>query len=185
MKPMITSITSEGAPAAKLAAVTRREFINCAAMGGVAMSVMGSSSWAEERAATGMIYRTLGSTCQKVSAIGLGGFHIGNPELESESLKIIRSAIDGGIPGVEIGANDEGSPFQPVRGPGGPRDRGSPRSASGSRPGPDFGARGRRQPERLEEAQGPDGWGAPADHGPRGGGRRRRARRGRCGRGRR
>src|ERR1035437_56447 len=76
---------------------TRREFINCAAMGGVAMSVMGSSSWAEERAATGMIYRTLGSTGQKVSAIGLGGFHIGNQIQESESLKIIRSAIDGGI----------------------------------------------------------------------------------------
>ena len=35
-----------------------------------------------------MIYRTLGSTGQKVSAIGLGGFHIGNPVLESESLKI-------------------------------------------------------------------------------------------------
>ena len=88
-------------------------------------------------------------------------------------------------PWVEIGANVEGSPFQPVRGPGGPGDRGSPRSASGSRSGPDCGARGRRQPERLEEAQGPDGRGAPADHGPRGGGRRRRGRRGRCGRGRR
>ena len=59
--------------------------------------VMGSSSWAEEKAAKGMIYRTLGSTGQKVSAIGLGGFHIGNPVLESESLKIIRSAIDRGI----------------------------------------------------------------------------------------
>src|ERR1035438_491420 len=98
MKPMITSITSEGAPAAKLSAVTRREFINCAVVGGLAVSVMGSAScWAEEKAATGMIYRTLGSTGQKVSAIGLGGFHIGNPVQESESLKIIRSAIDGGI----------------------------------------------------------------------------------------
>ena len=48
-------------------------------------------------AAKGMIYRTLGSTGEKVSAIGLGGYHIGNPVLESESLKIIRSAIDGGI----------------------------------------------------------------------------------------
>jgi predicted aldo/keto reductase-like oxidoreductase len=94
---MITSKASKGTPAAKLAAVTRREFINCAAVGGLAVSVMGSASWAEEKAATGMIYRTLGSTGQKVSAIGLGGFHIGNPVLESESLKIIRSAIDGGI----------------------------------------------------------------------------------------
>src|ERR1039458_4540805 len=95
MKPMITSITCEGAPVAKLAVVTRREFLNCSAAGGLAVSVMGYSSWAEEKAATGMIYRTLGSTGQKVSAIGLGGFHIGNPVQESESLKIIRSAIDG------------------------------------------------------------------------------------------
>jgi aryl-alcohol dehydrogenase-like predicted oxidoreductase len=94
---MIISKTSEGTPAAKLAAVTRRDFIKRAAVGGVAVSVMGSSSWAEEKAAKGMIYRTLGSTGQKVSAIGLGGFHIGNPVLESESLKIIRSAIDRGI----------------------------------------------------------------------------------------
>src|SRR6185369_17617686 len=66
-------------------------------------------------------------------------------------------------PGTQTGANDEGSPLPPVRGAGGPGDRGSPRSASGSRPGPDYGTRGRRQPERLEEAPGPDGWGAPAD----------------------
>src|ERR1035437_6089444 len=83
--------------AVKLVAATRREFINSAAMSGLAVSVMGASSWAEETAAKGMIYRTLGSTGQKVSAIGLGGFHIGNPLLESESLKIIRSAIDRGI----------------------------------------------------------------------------------------
>ena len=82
---------------AKLAVVTRREFLNCAAAGGLAVSVMGYSSWAEEKAANGMIYRTLGSTGQKVSAIGLGGFHIGNPVMESESLEIIRSAIDRGI----------------------------------------------------------------------------------------
>src|SRR5688572_9725019 len=45
-----------------------------------------------------MIYRTLGRTGETVSAIGLGGFHIGVPELsDAESLRIIRSAIDGGI----------------------------------------------------------------------------------------
>ena len=83
--------------AAKLAVVTRREFLNCAAVGGLAVSVIGYSSWAEEKAANGMIYRTLGSTGLKVSAIGLGGSHIGNPVKESESLEIIRSAIDRGI----------------------------------------------------------------------------------------
>jgi aryl-alcohol dehydrogenase-like predicted oxidoreductase len=42
--------------------------------------------------------RPLGRTGERVSAIGLGGFHLGKPELpEPESLRIIRAAIDGGI----------------------------------------------------------------------------------------
>ncbi len=45
-----------------------------------------------------MLYRTLGHTNEKVSALGVGGFHIGKPNLEEqESIKIVRSAIDGGI----------------------------------------------------------------------------------------
>src|SRR5687767_720181 len=45
-----------------------------------------------------MIYRTLGRTGEKVSAIGLGGFHIGVPELsEREAIRLIRTAIDEGI----------------------------------------------------------------------------------------
>lgn len=44
-----------------------------------------------------MMYRTLGSTGEKVSMIGLGGFHIGKIKEEQESIKLIRSAIDRGI----------------------------------------------------------------------------------------
>lgn len=44
-----------------------------------------------------MLYRTLGRTQEQVSAIGLGGFHIGSQSEEQESIKIIRSAIDRGI----------------------------------------------------------------------------------------
>ncbi len=45
-----------------------------------------------------MIYRTLGQTGERVSAIGMGGFHIGQPKLsESESIRLVRAAIDGGI----------------------------------------------------------------------------------------
>ncbi|HMC31720.1 MAG TPA: aldo/keto reductase, partial [Candidatus Angelobacter sp.] len=45
-----------------------------------------------------MIYRTLGRTGERVSAIGMGGFHIGQPKLtEEESIRLIRSAIDNGI----------------------------------------------------------------------------------------
>jgi aryl-alcohol dehydrogenase-like predicted oxidoreductase len=47
----------------------------------------------------GMVpYRTLGRTGERVSAIGLGGYHLGKPYLEeSESIRIIRAAIDNGI----------------------------------------------------------------------------------------
>jgi len=45
-----------------------------------------------------MIYRTLGRTGERVSAIGMGGFHLGHPKLsDDESVKLIRAAIDGGI----------------------------------------------------------------------------------------
>jgi aryl-alcohol dehydrogenase-like predicted oxidoreductase len=41
--------------------------------------------------------RMLGRTGEKVSAIGLGGHHIGRPHDPSEGIRIIRSAIDRGI----------------------------------------------------------------------------------------
>jgi aryl-alcohol dehydrogenase-like predicted oxidoreductase len=44
-----------------------------------------------------MIYRTLGRTGERVSAIGLGGHHIGRPRDPNEGIRIIRSAIDRGI----------------------------------------------------------------------------------------
>jgi aryl-alcohol dehydrogenase-like predicted oxidoreductase len=46
----------------------------------------------------GMIYRTLGRTGERISAIGLGGYHIGKPSLqEQESIQLVRRAIDHGI----------------------------------------------------------------------------------------
>jgi predicted aldo/keto reductase-like oxidoreductase len=44
-----------------------------------------------------MIYRTMGRTGEKISAIGLGGYHIGVPRDEQEGIRLIRSAIDRGI----------------------------------------------------------------------------------------
>jgi aryl-alcohol dehydrogenase-like predicted oxidoreductase len=45
-----------------------------------------------------MLYRTLGRTGEKVSAIGLGGFHIAQSGLtEQESIRLVRSGIDRGI----------------------------------------------------------------------------------------
>ena len=42
-------------------------------------------------------YRTLGRTGEKVSAIGLGGYHIGTQRDEQESIRIIRTALDNGV----------------------------------------------------------------------------------------
>jgi predicted aldo/keto reductase-like oxidoreductase len=45
-----------------------------------------------------MLYRTLGGTGETVSAIGLGGSHIGKPKLsDAESIKLMHEAIDRGI----------------------------------------------------------------------------------------
>ena len=44
-----------------------------------------------------MRYRQLGRTGEEISAIGLGGYHIGTQKTEAESIRIIRSAIDAGI----------------------------------------------------------------------------------------
>jgi len=46
-----------------------------------------------------MPYRELGRTGERVSAIGLGGFHIGDPKKlsEAETIRIIRDAVDRGI----------------------------------------------------------------------------------------
>ena len=47
--------------------------------------------------AAGMIYRQLGKTGERVSALGLGGFHIGVPKDPAEGVRIIRTAIDRGV----------------------------------------------------------------------------------------
>jgi predicted aldo/keto reductase-like oxidoreductase len=44
-----------------------------------------------------MIYRELGKTGERVSAIGLGGFHVGKQPNADESIHLIRQAIDHGI----------------------------------------------------------------------------------------
>jgi uncharacterized protein len=45
-----------------------------------------------------MLYRTLGRTREQVSAIGMGGFHIGQHGLtEDESIRLVRAAVDRGI----------------------------------------------------------------------------------------
>jgi len=48
--------------------------------------------------AEGMLYRPLGRTGERISAVGLGGYHIGNSSLtEQGSIQLMRQAIDRGI----------------------------------------------------------------------------------------
>ena len=62
------------------------------------MTVPALSSARPTESDTRMPYRTLGRTGQRVSAIGLGGWHIGRPELsEDEGVRIVRAAVDAGI----------------------------------------------------------------------------------------
>jgi predicted aldo/keto reductase-like oxidoreductase len=67
-----------------------------------AIALTGSARRAEAGQASGatstdMIYRELGRTGEKVSAIGLGGHHIGRPRDAAEGIRIIRTAVDRGI----------------------------------------------------------------------------------------
>ena len=44
-----------------------------------------------------MIYRELGDTGERVSAIGIGGYHLGKQQDPDESIRLLRAAIDRGI----------------------------------------------------------------------------------------
>src|SRR3989449_5812092 len=58
----------------------------------------GPSSAHSDRTDVKVPMRTLGRTGERVSAIGLGGVHLGKPDLrEAESIRIIRNAIDAGV----------------------------------------------------------------------------------------
>jgi predicted aldo/keto reductase-like oxidoreductase len=50
-----------------------------------------------QKMSNGMLYRTLGKTGERVSAIGLGGYHLGHPPDPAVAIQIVRSAIDRGI----------------------------------------------------------------------------------------
>ncbi len=77
----------------------RRQFVKSAA---AVASIVSLSSLlpAEEAtpASNGMIYRKLGRTGERVSVVGLGGYHLGQKALdEAESIRLMREAIDRGI----------------------------------------------------------------------------------------
>jgi len=81
--------------------IDRREFFKSA---GTATGAIAAQQWlspmmrAETTANDGMIYRSLGRTGERVSVIGLGGYHIGQSSIaEEDAIQLIRQAIDRGI----------------------------------------------------------------------------------------
>src|SRR3989440_12472544 len=75
--------------------VTRRQFVKTAVAAGLVAST--GAALGEETRKGEMIYRALGRTGERGAAIWLGGYHIGGPKDENESIKNILTAIDGGI----------------------------------------------------------------------------------------
>jgi uncharacterized protein len=82
----------------------RRTFLKSASAAGIAAAA--TTSIARSQAApphttrteaAGMIYRNLGTTGERVSAIGLGGYHIGKDPDAQANIQLIRQAIDKGI----------------------------------------------------------------------------------------
>ena len=84
----------------------RREFLKTAAAAGVAATtaVAGGQTTSAVHAVTrpeapGMVYRELGTTGERVSAIGMGGFHLAKDQKATaeEMIALARRGIDAGI----------------------------------------------------------------------------------------
>jgi len=79
----------------------RREFLEKVTLGvaGGGAVVSGNALTALPAAATQreMPNRTLGRSGEKVSLLGLGGYHIGGQDDEQDSIRIVRTAIDNGV----------------------------------------------------------------------------------------
>lgn len=74
---------------------SRREFVGMAAASLLMAGRLSGS--AENDRKNGIPYRTLGHTGEKVSLIGLGGYHLGKQSDAGESIRIIRTGMDEGI----------------------------------------------------------------------------------------
>jgi len=75
--------------------LSRRNFLKTTLAASLAAG-LGAPAWAADQR-NGIPYHTLGRTGEKVSMLGLGGYHAGVPFLESDSIALIRAAVDAGI----------------------------------------------------------------------------------------
>jgi uncharacterized protein len=81
----------------------RRDFLKTATVAATGTVTSANAQSAQSSVAArrpespNMIYRELGRTGERVSAIGMGGYHIGKQQDSDESIRLLRSAIDRGI----------------------------------------------------------------------------------------
>jgi len=76
--------------------MNRREFIRTATAAALVTSLGQKITYAAPPG--GLPYRRLGRTGEKVSLLGVGGYHIGKPTVpESTAIEIVRTALDGGV----------------------------------------------------------------------------------------
>ena len=82
----------------------RRDFLKTATAAGVAatipagaQSTQSASTPIKRPESPNMIYRELGTTGERVSAIGMGGYHLGKQKDPNESINLLHAGIDGGI----------------------------------------------------------------------------------------
>ena len=81
----------------------RRDFLKTATVAATGTVTSANAQSAQSSVAArrpespNMIYRELGRTGERVSAIGMGGYHIGKQQDPDESIRLLRSAIDRGI----------------------------------------------------------------------------------------
>ena len=92
-RPNQSPLQEKRRPANQDSSVNRREFIGMTA---ASLLVAGKLS-GDTKLTNGIPYRTLGRTGEKVSLIGLGGYHLGSQSDPEESIRIIRTGIDAGI----------------------------------------------------------------------------------------
>jgi len=101
--PLQDTTLQNAVPANYDSAVSRREFLGMTAasllMAGSLSGAAKPDTKSDTRPDTrnGIPYRKLGRTGEKVSVIGLGGYHLGNQSDPEESIRIIRTGIDEGI----------------------------------------------------------------------------------------
>jgi predicted aldo/keto reductase-like oxidoreductase len=74
----------------------RRQFLKAATAAAFYASLGQKLTFAADTG--GMPYRTLGHTGEKVSLLGIGGYHIGRPYVtEAVAIQIVRTALDAGV----------------------------------------------------------------------------------------